>query len=150
MKQKRLEKMELSCIRSSEGYGRWLWWIKVKPHSCTQHLAPQLSQSYSIHEEVLSLTFGSAFHLQYVQRLQNSHGRTPLQCWRDPATGMMSPTGFVLPSTVSFHQKHQKLLQKKKWVLGLWVFGRIWVVWTRRWLLQGYISRNLPYSPFVM
>lgn len=60
-----------------EACRRSLWWIKGKLHSCTQQLPPQLSQSFSIHEEVSSMTFGSTFYLQYVQSLQNPHGRTP-------------------------------------------------------------------------
>lgn len=49
------------------------------------------------------MTFGSAFHLRYVQRLQNSHGRTPRAelegsccwcdefCWFSPAVHSIPP-----------------------------------------------------------
>lgn len=119
-KQKPLEKMELSCIWSSEDYGRSFWWIKAKPHSCTQHLAPQLSQRYSIHEEVLSMTFGSTFHLQYVQRLQNSHGRTPCavlkgSCYRHDESHRFCPAIHCIPPTET-----SKILAEKK--IGSWVF----------------------------
>lgn len=145
--------MKPSCIQLSEDCRRSPWWIKARPHSCTQHLAPQLGQRFSIHEAVSSMTFGSGFHLWYVQRLQNSHGRTPraaLQgsCYRHDESRRFCPAVHCIPPNRNVNSS-SKTLAEKSLRLGS-LFGGIRVVRTRRWLLQGCISRNLRYSPFVM
>lgn len=38
----------------------------------------------------------------------------PMQSWKDPAAGVMSPAGLVLLSTVFPQKKHQNLWQEKK------------------------------------
>lgn len=55
------------------------------------------------------MTSGSSFHLQYVQRLQNSRGGTP---HRDPATSMVSAAGLSCCPLCPSDRNIQKLLQK--------------------------------------
>lgn len=70
------------------------------------------------------MTFGSTFHLQYVQRLQNSRDRSLMQSWKDPTANMMSPAGLVLYPP---QKSHQNLWQEKNQVLDLLLVLGIWV-----------------------
>ena len=66
------------------------------------------------------MTFGSTFHLQYVQRLQNSHGRTPRAAlqgscyWHDESRRFSLAVHCIPPTETS------KTLAEKK--IGSWVF----------------------------
>lgn len=69
------------------------------------------------------MTSGSSFHLQYVQRLQNSHGRTPRAAlqgscyWHDESRRFCPAVHCIPPAGTS--TALAKLLQKKVWVWGL-------------------------------
>lgn len=86
----------------------------------------------SIHEEVSSMTFGSVFHLQHVQRLQNSHGGTLGAVSQGSCYQHDESCRFCAASTVSLPQEHHSLLQEAVQLLDLGPFEGIWMLWTRR------------------